>query len=77
MAWEALTGRLPDTVQLHYLDTGVIGRADVDGRRLDRARERMMKAAAGIRRGDFEATPGPTACGWCPYRQICPASVAP
>jgi DNA helicase-2/ATP-dependent DNA helicase PcrA len=76
LAWQALTGRLPDAVQLHFLDSGVTGRTDVDERRLDRARGRIADAASGIRRGDFEATPSPAACGWCPYRQICPASMA-
>jgi DNA helicase-2/ATP-dependent DNA helicase PcrA len=77
LAWEAVTGNLPDAVQLHFLDSGVTGRVDVDRRRLDRARDRIGDAAAGIRRGDFAPNPGPTACGWCPFRQICPASVAP
>jgi DNA helicase-2/ATP-dependent DNA helicase PcrA len=77
MAWEALTGRLPDAVQLHFLDSGVTGRTEVDPRRVDRARGRIAVAAAGIRRGAFEPTPGPTACGWCPFRQICSASVVP
>jgi DNA helicase-2/ATP-dependent DNA helicase PcrA len=77
MGWEALTGRLPDALQLHFLDSGVTGRADVDVRRLERARLRIETAASGIRRGDFEPTPSPAACGWCPFRQICPASLVP
>jgi DNA helicase-2/ATP-dependent DNA helicase PcrA len=77
MAWEALTGRLPEAVQLHYLDSGLTGRADVEPRRLERARARIATAAAGIRSRNFEPTPGRMACGWCPYRQICPASVVP
>ena len=52
MAYEAVAGRLPDAVQLHFLDTGVIGRAEVDARRLARGRERIAVAAAGIRAGD-------------------------
>jgi DNA helicase-2/ATP-dependent DNA helicase PcrA len=77
MAWEAMTGHLPEAVQLHFLDSGVTGRVAVDPRRLDRAKARIAAAAAGIRRGDLEPTPGPAACSWCPFRQICPASVAP
>src|SRR4029079_17723813 len=52
MAYEAVAGRLPDAVQLHFLDTGVVGRAEVDARRLARGRERIAVAAAGIRGGD-------------------------
>ena len=76
MAYEAVAGRLPDAVQLHFLDTGVIGRAKVDARRLARGRERIAVAAAGIRAGDETPRPSATACGYCPFRSICPASAA-
>jgi DNA helicase-2/ATP-dependent DNA helicase PcrA len=77
MAYEALSGRLPDAVQLHFLDSGLVGRAEVDPRRLEKGRARIAQAAAGIRAADYTPTPGPVACTWCPFRQICPASVAP
>jgi DNA helicase-2/ATP-dependent DNA helicase PcrA len=77
IAWEAVTGRLPAAVQLHFLDSGVTGRVVVEPRRLDRARSRILEAASGIRAGAFDPTPSPGACGWCPYRQVCPASMAP
>ncbi|HEY7969945.1 MAG TPA: ATP-dependent DNA helicase [Candidatus Limnocylindrales bacterium] len=76
MAYEAVAGRLPDAVQLHFLDTGVVGRAEVDARRLARGRERIAVAAAGIRAGDETPRPSASACGYCPFRSICPASVA-
>jgi DNA helicase-2/ATP-dependent DNA helicase PcrA len=74
MGYEAMTGRLPDAVQLHYLETGVVGRASVDEKRLARGRERIALAAAGIRARAFEPTPSVLACTYCPYRDICPAS---
>jgi len=43
-------------------------------RQLDGAKAKVAQAAAGIRAGDFEATPGYPACDWCPYRRICPAA---
>ena len=49
MGYEALTGRLPDQVALHFLDSGLVGKVDVDPKRLAKARERMATAAAGIR----------------------------
>lgn len=76
MAYEAATGRLPDAVQLHFLNSGVVGRSEIDPKRLARARERIAGAAAAIREGEFGATPTPMACGYCPFRQICPSSVA-
>jgi DNA helicase-2/ATP-dependent DNA helicase PcrA len=74
LAYQAQTGRLPDAVQLWFLESGLIGRADVDDRRLARARARISRAAAGIRARDFAARPDPLSCSYCPYRDICPDS---
>ncbi|MGZ9160031.1 MAG: ATP-dependent helicase [Candidatus Limnocylindrales bacterium] len=76
MGYEALTGRLPDHVALHFLDSGLVGKVEVDPKRLARARDRIGTAAAGIRARDYPATPDQMACSWCPFRDICPASVA-
>jgi len=76
MAWQAETGRLPDAVALHFLDSGVVGTAEVDGARVERGVADIREAAAGIRAGRFEARPSYTACSWCAFRDICPASVA-
>jgi len=76
MGWEALTGRLPDAVQLHFLESGLVGRAEVEPKRLAKARAQIARAAAGIRARDFEARPDRLACTYCAFREICPASVA-
>ena len=39
MGYEAMTGRLPDAVALHFLESGLVGRVEVDPKRLARARE--------------------------------------
>ena len=38
MGYEAMTGRLPDAVALHFLDSGLVGTAPVDRRRIDKAK---------------------------------------
>ncbi len=76
MGYEAMTGRLPDDVALHFLETGLVGRARVDRKRIDKARDAIRTAAAGIHAGDFEPRPDPLSCGYCAFREICPASVA-
>jgi DNA helicase-2/ATP-dependent DNA helicase PcrA len=76
MGYQALTGRLPDAVQLQFLESGLVGRADVDGRRIAKGQAQIADATAGIRARDFHATPDPLACGYCPFRDICPSSVA-
>ena len=76
MGYEAVTGRLPDTVQLHFLDTGVTGSVDVDPKRLLKGKAKIAAAAAGIRARDFTPKPDRSTCGYCPFKAICPSSVA-
>jgi DNA helicase-2/ATP-dependent DNA helicase PcrA len=76
MAYEAMTGRLPDAVQLHFLDSGLVGRAEVEPARLEKARGKIAAAAAGIRARDYTPKPSVLACTYCPFRDICPSSVA-
>jgi DNA helicase-2/ATP-dependent DNA helicase PcrA len=76
MGYEAMTGRLPDAVALHFLESGLVGRVDVDPKRLSRARARIAKAAAGMRARDYAPTPDYLACTYCAFRDICPSSVA-
>jgi ATP-dependent DNA helicase UvrD/PcrA len=76
MGYEAMTGRLPDAVALHFLQSGLVGRVDVDQKRLARAKDRIARAAEGMRARDYTPTPDVLACTYCPYRSICPASVA-
>lgn len=76
MAYEAMTGRMPDTVALHFLDSGLVGTAGVDAKRIDKARDQIRTAAAGMRARDFTATPDLMACGFCAFREICPSSAA-
>jgi DNA helicase-2/ATP-dependent DNA helicase PcrA len=75
MAYEAMTGRLPDAVALHFLESGLVGTAPVDRKRIDKARELIRVAAGGIRAREFGAKPDHMACGYCAFREICPASV--
>jgi DNA helicase-2/ATP-dependent DNA helicase PcrA len=76
LAHQAETGRLPHRTQLHFLESGVVGRATPDPARLERATKTIGEAADGIRAGSFPARPNPVACGYCPYRQICSSSAA-
>ena len=76
MAYEAMTGRLPDAVQLHFLDSGLVGRAEVEPGRLEKARAKIATAAEGIRARDYRPKPSVLACTYCPFRDICPSSVA-
>jgi DNA helicase-2/ATP-dependent DNA helicase PcrA len=76
MGYQALTGRLPDEVRLQYLESGLVGRADVDDRRIARGQAQIAEAAAGIRARDFTAKPDALSCSYCAFRDICPSSAA-
>ncbi len=76
MAFQAESGRLPDALQLWFLESGLVGRVEVEEKRLDKARSSIRLAAAGIRSLNFEATPEYLACGYCAFRDICPSSAA-
>ena len=76
MAYQAESGRLPDALQLWFLESGLVGRVEVEEKRLDKARVSIRQAAAGIRALNFVATPEYLACGYCAFRDICPSSAA-
>ena len=76
MAHEAETAQLPNQMQLHFLDSGVVGHAAPDAARIDKARAKLRLAADGIKEGRFDPKPDLVACGYCPFRQICPSSAA-
>jgi DNA helicase-2/ATP-dependent DNA helicase PcrA len=76
MAFQAESGRLPDALQLWFLESGLVGRVEVEEKRLEKARASIRQAAAGIRALNFDATPEYIACGYCAFRDICPSSAA-
>ncbi len=76
MAWQAQTGRLPDAVALQFLESGLVGTAEVDAARVAKGVADIRAAAAGIRARRFDPTPAYLACSWCAFREVCPASAA-
>ena len=76
MGYEAMTGRLPDALSLHFLESGLVGEVPVDPARLAKAREKIAGAAAGMRARDYTPRPDYLACSYCAFRDMCPASVA-
>ena len=72
----ARRGRLPDAVALSFLESGLVGTADVDPARVESGVAAIRTAAAGIRAGAFAPSPSYMACSWCAFREVCPASVS-
>ncbi len=76
LAHQAETGTLPAALQLHFVESGVIGKTAPSVERLDKAQDQMFHAADGIRAGNFSPKPSPITCGYCPFRAVCTASAA-
>ena len=72
LAWREMTGRLPQWVELRFIETHVIGRHEPTEQDVQDAIAAVEAAAAGIRARRFEATPSRQACRYCAYNQICP-----
>jgi CRISPR/Cas system-associated exonuclease Cas4 (RecB family) len=63
-------------MELHFLETGLVGSVVPDPTRLQKARDEVAAAVAGIAAAEFRPTPNPVTCGYCPFRQLCPQSAA-
>ncbi|HEU4368894.1 MAG TPA: ATP-dependent DNA helicase [Methylomirabilota bacterium] len=72
LAWREMTGRLPQRVELRFIETHVTGRREPTDTDAQEAIAAVETAAAGIRARRFEATPSRQACRYCAYNQICP-----
>ena len=62
---------MPARVELQFVGTGQVGSAKVESEHLERGRERVRAAAAGIRQANFKATPDQRSCSYCSYRLFC------
>jgi DNA helicase-2/ATP-dependent DNA helicase PcrA len=65
-------GRLPERVELRFLESGLAASRRPTLEETARTAERIRAAAAGIRRREFPARPTWLACSQCPFREICP-----
>ena len=74
LAWKEMFGRLPDTVQLRFLESGLVGAHAPTDEDLAEAQALIEEAAAGIRAREFTATPSYQVCRYCAYNQICPST---
>jgi DNA helicase-2/ATP-dependent DNA helicase PcrA len=72
LAWLRTKGRLPDRVELRFLESGLAAGRAPSREDVDAAEARIRSAAAGIRGRSFEARPTFAACSQCPFREICP-----
>jgi DNA helicase-2/ATP-dependent DNA helicase PcrA len=74
LAWRELHGRVPVKIELRFLETDLVGSAVPSPDDIEKARQRLLDAAQGIRAREFTAKPQEFACRWCAYQAICPSS---
>ncbi len=72
LAYQAEHRTLPDELRLHFVDSGIIGRCNVNQTHLERAANEIEKVNQGIRQRDYTARPRFGACRMCPFKPICP-----
>ena len=74
LAYQQMHGRIPDAVELHFLESSLVGSARKDEADLRETRAAIGDVADGIRARNFTATPGYMQCSYCAFREICPST---
>ena len=67
-------GTLPARVELHFLESGLVGSTAKSEQDLEKTGEKISEAARGIRSRDYTAKPAYMSCRYCAYQQICPST---
>jgi DNA helicase-2/ATP-dependent DNA helicase PcrA len=75
MAYQQTYHKLPDCVELHFLESGLVGSSPVTDKMLSKTEEKIQQAAAGIRKRDYTANPNYQACRFCAYVELCPSAM--
>jgi len=70
-------GRLPDRVELRFLESGLAGGKRPALEEAAATRTLILEVAEGIRRGELAARPSYLACSQCAFRDICPHTESP
>jgi DNA helicase-2/ATP-dependent DNA helicase PcrA len=72
LAYLETTGRLPDRVELRFLESGLAAGRQPTAEEARATRGTIAEVAGLIRRREFQARPSFQACGPCAFRDICP-----
>lgn len=77
LAYRERFGRLPDRVELHFLETGLTGSAVMAEKDMEKTKDAIRQVAAGVRDRVYTARPRWEACSYCAYQEICPYTASP
>lgn len=75
LAYKNIFDKLPIRLELHFLESGLIGSTVIKEKDLEKVIEKIREVSDGIRKQSFSATPAYMACNYCAYNQICPFAI--
>lgn len=74
LAYARTFERIPDFVELHFIESGLVGSAPVKEKNMLGTEEKIQTAAQGIRMREYAAKPGYQSCRYCAYAGVCPSA---
>lgn len=74
LAYKELKGKIPDSVGLYFLGSGIVGESKPSGRRIETVKRKIYEAREGIIAGEFDPNPSQFNCMYCAFSKICPYS---
>jgi len=75
MAYARTCDNVPDEIELHFLESGLVGKSPVTEKMFQKTEEKILEAAEGIRQRDYTAKPDYQSCRYCAYASVCPSAI--
>src|SRR3990172_9552943 len=66
--------KLPAGCELHFVESGLVGKAVFEEKHIEKALDMIDEVAKGIRARDYAAKPDYRNCDYCAFNNICPAT---
>jgi len=74
IAYNDMEGKLPDRVELRFLESGLTGTAKPGPKELEKTLDKISQSAHGIRNAEYQAKPEYNTCRFCAYSEVCPST---
>ncbi len=74
MAYQSWEGRLPERLELYFIESGIREGFKPDEAYVKEKKEEILVVFDAVRQGKFAATPEKYKCGICAYNRICPSA---
>ena len=74
LAYNEMEGKLPDRVELRFLESGLTGSATPGAKEFGKTLDKIAESARGIRNAEYKAAPDYNNCRFCAYSEVCPST---